>query len=68
MEKLLVNWTLSYGTNQNSIDTFNITNITEWFQNVVIPVVKKNLQTSLNSSDVEQISKFVLWVSLLSAL
>ncbi|XDV12687.1 hypothetical protein PO909_001284 [Leuciscus waleckii] len=49
-EKLLVNWTLSYDASQTLV-TFNTTNITEWFQHLVIPVVKKYLQTDQTLSE-----------------
>ncbi|XP_077069477.1 uncharacterized protein mslna [Siphateles boraxobius] len=43
MINLVLNWTQSFVASQ-ATTTFNITNITEWFQIVVIPALKKNLQ------------------------
>ncbi|XP_056091606.1 uncharacterized protein LOC130071023 [Rhinichthys klamathensis goyatoka] len=57
---LLVNWTLSFDTNQTPISTFNISNVSEWFQIVVIPVMKKYLQTNQTlPNDLATISNFV---------
>ncbi|XP_039542404.1 uncharacterized protein mslna [Pimephales promelas] len=57
---LVLNWILSLDTNQTPISTFNISNVTEWFQIVVIPVMKKYLQTNQTlPSDVATISNFV---------
>jgi len=58
---LVLNWILSLDTNQTPISAFNISNVTEWFQIVVIPVMKKYLQTNQTlPSDVATISNFVL--------
>ncbi|KAK7168100.1 hypothetical protein R3I94_002221 [Phoxinus phoxinus] len=58
---LLVNWTMSFDSNQTVIDTFNISDVSAWFQIVVIPVMKKYLQTNQTlPGDVTTISSFVL--------
>ncbi|XP_067285094.1 uncharacterized protein mslna [Pseudorasbora parva] len=60
--RLLVNWTLSFDSNlnQTSINTFDISNFSVWFQNVVRPAMKKYLNTNQTLPDnVTEIATFV---------
>ncbi|XP_043090611.1 uncharacterized protein LOC122341315 [Puntigrus tetrazona] len=52
--QLLVNWTLSFDS-QISINTFSISNFTDWLQFVVLPVMKKSLQLNQTLPDVSAI-------------
>ncbi|XP_016414988.1 uncharacterized protein LOC107745597 [Sinocyclocheilus rhinocerous] len=48
--QLLVNWTINFD-NQISINTFSISNFSNWFQLVVLPVMRKSLQTNQTLPD-----------------
>ncbi|TRZ04291.1 hypothetical protein DNTS_003239, partial [Danionella cerebrum] len=49
--QLIVNWTLTLSNVQFTVNTFNMTAISEWFQNVVIPVMKNYLVTGQTLPD-----------------
>ncbi|XP_016105313.1 uncharacterized protein [Sinocyclocheilus grahami] len=56
--QLLINWTLSFDS-QTSINSFRISNFSDWLQFVVLPVMKKSLQTNQTLPGVTTISNFV---------
>ncbi|XP_016392400.1 uncharacterized protein LOC107727132 [Sinocyclocheilus rhinocerous] len=56
--QLLINWTLSFDS-QTSINSFRISNFSDWLQFVVLPVMKKSLQTNQTLPGATTISNFV---------
>ncbi|RXN16099.1 hypothetical protein ROHU_027707 [Labeo rohita] len=62
--QLLVNWTETYVT-QTLINTFNISSFSDWFQYVVLPIVRKALLTNQTlAENTTEIYNYVFYVEL----